>query len=66
DAIDNDIQPAAARQKRLEEWKRQWKIDLIPKMNPDGRGLYHNIIQCMDPAVCAAGIRRWEFIITSS
>ena len=31
------IQLAAAREKRLKEWKRQWKIDLIQKMNPDGR-----------------------------
>ena len=40
----NDIQLAAAREKRLKEWKRQWKIDLIQKMNPDWQDLYHNII----------------------
>jgi hypothetical protein len=33
-----------AREKRLKEWKRQWKIDLIQKMNPDWQDLYHNII----------------------
>ena len=43
--IFNDIQLAAAREKRLKEWKRQWKIDLIQKMNPDWQDLYHNIIQ---------------------
>jgi putative endonuclease len=40
-----DIQLATAREKRLKEWKRQWKIDLIQKMNPDWQDLYHNIIQ---------------------
>ena len=43
--IFNDIQLAAAREKRLKEWKRQWKIDLIQKMNPNWQDLYHNIIQ---------------------
>ena len=43
--IFNDIQLAAAREKRLKEWKRQWKIDLIQKMNPDWQDLYHSIIQ---------------------
>ncbi len=43
--IFNDIQLAAAREIRLKEWKRQSKIDLIQKMNPDWRDLYHNIIQ---------------------
>ena len=43
--IFNDIQLAAAREKRLKEWKRQWKIDLVQKMNPDWQDLYHNIIQ---------------------
>ena len=43
--IFNDIQLAAAREKRLKERKRQWKIDLIQKMNPNWQDLYHNIIQ---------------------
>lgn len=43
--IFNDIRLAAAREKRLKEWKRQWKIDLIQKMNPDWQDLYRNIIQ---------------------
>ena len=40
----DDIQLAAAREKRLKEWKRQWKIDLIQKMNPEWHDLYHEII----------------------
>lgn len=41
----NDITLAAAREKRLKEWKRQWKIDLIQKMNPEWKDLYQDIIQ---------------------
>jgi putative endonuclease len=43
--IFNDISLAATREKRLKEWKRQWKIDLIQKNNPDWKDLYHDIIQ---------------------
>lgn len=43
--IFNDITLAAAREKRLKEWKRQWKIDLIEKMNPNWRDLHQEIIQ---------------------
>lgn len=43
--IFGDIQSAAAREKRLKEWKRQWKIELIEKMNPEWKDLYHDIIQ---------------------
>lgn len=43
--IHSDIRLAAAREKRLKEWKRQWKIDLIQKMNPDWNDLYQDIIQ---------------------
>ncbi|MDP1602545.1 MAG: GIY-YIG nuclease family protein [Legionella sp.] len=41
----NDIQLAAARERRLKEWKRSWKIELIQKMNPDWKDLYNDIIQ---------------------
>ena len=43
--IFHDITLAANREKRLKEWKRQWKIDLIEKMNPDWKDLYQDIIQ---------------------
>ena len=42
--IFGDIQSAAAREKRLKEWQRQWKIDLIQKMNPEWKDLYDDII----------------------
>ncbi|MDH5722978.1 MAG: GIY-YIG nuclease family protein [Alphaproteobacteria bacterium] len=31
---------AAERERKLKNWKRQWKIDLIEKLNPDWKDLY--------------------------
>jgi len=39
----NDVYSAIAREKRLKKWKRQWKIDLIEKGNPEWRDLYPNL-----------------------
>jgi len=36
----SDVYSAIAREKRLKKWKRQWKIDLIEKDNPQWRDLY--------------------------
>ncbi len=38
-----DITGAALREKRIKKWNRNWKIDLIEKMNPEWKDLY-NII----------------------
>jgi len=35
-------QDAIVREKRLKKWKRQWKIDLIEKMNPEWKDLYYD------------------------
>jgi putative endonuclease len=35
----NDVNEAILREKRLKKWKRQWKIELIEKSNPDWRDL---------------------------
>lgn len=35
---------AINREKRLKQWKRQWKIDLIEKNNPSWGDLYSEII----------------------
>jgi len=35
-----DIYSAIAREKRIKKWKRQWKINLIEKVNPDWQDLY--------------------------
>ncbi len=40
DRIDDAIQ----REKRLKEWKRAWKIELIEKQNPQWLDLYGNLI----------------------
>ncbi len=42
----SDIYSAIAREKRIKKWKRQWKINLIEKMNPDWRDLYDNFDCC--------------------
>ncbi len=42
--IANDINAAITREKRLKKWKRQWKIELIEKDNPDWRDLYYDLI----------------------
>ena len=39
---------AIRREKRLKLWKRQWKIDLINKTNPQWLDQYHAIL---DPSV---------------
>src|SRR5689334_10900641 len=39
----NDIQQAIQREKRLKEWPRKWKIDLIHSMNPQWIDLYTEI-----------------------
>lgn len=36
----NDVYSAIAREKRLKKWKRQWKINLIEKSNPQWQDLY--------------------------
>ena len=40
----NDVDIAIQREKRLKEWKRKWKLDLIEKDNPDWKDLYSDII----------------------
>jgi putative endonuclease len=42
--IHDDIYQAITREKRMKKWKRQWKINLIEKFNPDWRDLYHDLI----------------------
>jgi putative endonuclease len=41
--IFENIQIARAREKRLKEWPRKWKLDLIEKNNPQWRDLYDKI-----------------------
>ncbi len=39
----NYIDHAIQREKCLKRWKRDWKIELIEKMNPDWKDLYEDI-----------------------
>ena len=39
----NRIQDAITREKRIKKWKRQWKMELIEKANPDWEDLYDSL-----------------------
>jgi len=39
----NSIEGAITREKRLKRYKRDWKIELIEKENPDWQDLYNKI-----------------------
>lgn len=39
----DSMESAIAHEKRLKEWRRGWKIELIEKMNPTWRDLYKEI-----------------------
>ncbi len=39
-----NIQSAIHREKRLKEWKRKWKLELVEKFNPNWIDMYCNII----------------------
>jgi putative endonuclease len=43
--IFDDPENAIKREKRLKEYKRQWKIDLIEKGNSEWKDLYEEIVQ---------------------
>ena len=40
-----DVNEAILREKRLKKWKRQWKIELIEKSNPNWRDLSVDFIK---------------------
>lgn len=39
----NDAASAIQREKRIKEWKRRWKLELIESFNPEWRDLYEDI-----------------------
>ena len=41
----NDIKAALQREKQLKNWKREWKIFLIEKDNPQWKDLYDSLIK---------------------
>jgi putative endonuclease len=42
--VHNDIEEAIVREKQIKIWKRQWKLNLIEKENPEWKDLYHSIL----------------------
>jgi len=40
----SDILDAITREKGMKKWKRQWKIELFEKSNPQWRDLYSDIM----------------------
>ncbi len=36
-----DVQQAILREKRMKKWKREWKINLIERENPEWEDLYY-------------------------
>jgi putative endonuclease len=43
--IYSHIYDAIAREKRMKKWKREWKIQLIEKSNPQWRDLYADVAE---------------------
>ncbi|MCH7690358.1 MAG: GIY-YIG nuclease family protein [candidate division Zixibacteria bacterium] len=41
----DDINAARTREKQIKAWKRQWKINLIEKENPEGWDLFPDLIE---------------------
>jgi len=42
--IHSTMETAIEREKRIKEWNRDWKLDLIERSNPYWRDLYDDII----------------------
>jgi putative endonuclease len=42
--IHDDITQAITREKQIKKWKRQWKLRLIEKNNPQWNDLYYELI----------------------
>lgn len=40
--IHNDITEAIAREKTIKKWKRDWKWNIIDKINPERKNLFFN------------------------
>ena len=40
----NDVNEALLREKRLKKWKREWKLTIIEKENPNWNDLYNQLL----------------------
>ena len=43
--VHDDITNAIHREKCVKEWKREWKLEIIEKFNPDWQDLYADVMQ---------------------
>jgi len=43
----DDLDSALQREKRIKEWKRKWKVELIETGNPEWKDLYEEIVSCI-------------------
>ena len=43
--LHSTMEAALIKEKRLKEWQRKWKLNLIERVNPEWRDLYDRIIQ---------------------
>ena len=42
--LHESMESAILKEKRIKEWKRAWKLQLIESDNPNWQDLYHNIV----------------------
>jgi putative endonuclease len=42
--LHENMQSAIEQEKRMKEWKRKWKMELIESMNPNWQDLYHTVV----------------------
>jgi putative endonuclease len=42
--LHGSMESAIEREKRLKEWRRKWKLELIESTNPEWQDLYHTIV----------------------
>jgi putative endonuclease len=42
--LHESMESAITREKRLKDWKRKWKLELIESNNPNWQDLYHKIV----------------------
>jgi len=42
--IHEEMVSAIQREKQLKKWRRQWKVELIEKGNPEWKALYNEIV----------------------
>jgi putative endonuclease len=42
--VHEGMESAIEREKRLKDWKRKWKLELIESINPSWQDLYHTIV----------------------